>query len=137
MATMESEPAGAAAAAPAGSEAVDAALTKIAEENVQMEVVQGAVVLLGKVLANIVATPEEAKFRALKKANKQVAGKILPCRGALALCRTKNRLKVQYLSLTQYHPIIVQHKQERPFCTRTGSATQTGHPDRASLPTGE
>ena len=85
MATMESEPTGAAAAAPAGSEAVDAALTKIAEENVQMEVVQGAVVLLGKVLANIVATPEEAKFRALKKANKQVAGKILPCRGALAL----------------------------------------------------
>ena len=36
-------------------------------------------------MANIVATPAEAKFRKLKKENKLVAQKLLPCRGALAV----------------------------------------------------
>ena len=36
-------------------------------------------------MANIIATPAEGKFRKLKKENKLVAQKLLPCRGALAV----------------------------------------------------
>ena len=47
--------------------------------------VEAAIVLLLKVLGNIIATPDEPKFRKLKKTNKQVEAKILPCRGALQM----------------------------------------------------
>ena len=47
--------------------------------------VENAVKILGKVLCNIMASPEEEKFRKLKKTNKMVEGKLLPCRGAVQL----------------------------------------------------
>ena len=57
----------------------------MATENSTAEVVAAGVSVLSKVVANIVATPGEAKFRKLKKENKLVAQKLLPCRGALAV----------------------------------------------------
>ena len=47
--------------------------------------VEAAIALLLKVIGNIISTPAEPKFRKLKKTNKQVEAKILPCRGALQL----------------------------------------------------
>ena len=47
--------------------------------------VDAAVKVLQKVVGNIVANPGEAKFRRLKKTNKMVEGKLLPCRGAVQL----------------------------------------------------
>lgn len=41
--------------------------------------------LLGKLLGNIVGRPEEAKFRAVKKTNKTIQTKLLPCAGVLEL----------------------------------------------------
>jgi len=47
--------------------------------------VENAVKILEKVIGNIIGTPEEEKFRKLKKTNKMVEGKLLPCRGAVQL----------------------------------------------------
>ena len=84
--------AAAAAVDAAAAAAIDAALTKMMTENVNTplrvvgpELVENAVKVLTKVLANIVAEPGEEKFRRLKKANKMVQGKLLPCRGAVQL----------------------------------------------------
>jgi hypothetical protein len=72
--------------------AVDAALLSITTNNkssslriVPPDLVAAAVKLLTTVLQNVVKSPGEPKYRALKKANKHVAAKILPCRGALQL----------------------------------------------------
>ena len=96
--------ASAAASAPAAEPAaadftdIDAALAKITNDNVDTVagnryllrvvpagLVEGAVKVLVKVLGNIVTNPGEAKFRRLKKTNKMVEGKLLPCRGAVQL----------------------------------------------------
>ena len=72
--------------------AIDAAMLNMMTNNVSnpLRVVppgflEASIKLLQKVLANILADPTQAKFRSLKKTNKQVAAKILPCRGALQL----------------------------------------------------
>jgi hypothetical protein len=71
---------------------VDKAFDNINKNNISTpmrvvspEFVPEAVKLLQKILSTIVAKPSEPKFRSLKKTNKQVADKILPCRGALQL----------------------------------------------------
>ena len=64
---------------------VDAALAEIAYDNPSTQLVEAAVKLLSAVVANIVEAPDEPKFRALKKSNKQVEASLLPCRGAVAL----------------------------------------------------
>eukprot|EP01046_Picozoa_sp_COSAG06_P066990 COSAG06_NODE_17152_length_958_cov_1.440047_1_plen_318_part_11 len=72
--------------------AIDAAMLNMMTNNVSnpLRVVppgflEASIKLLQKVLANILAEPAEQKFRSLKKTNKQVAAKILTCRGALQL----------------------------------------------------
>jgi hypothetical protein len=64
---------------------VDAAFATMATAKQDMAVIDGATALLGKIVANILKSPGEEKFRALKKTNKQVAAVLLPCRGAVAL----------------------------------------------------
>ena len=71
---------------------VDEAFENINKNNISTAIrpvppdtVPNAVRLLEKVLGNVASSPQEAKFRSIKKANKQVAAKILPCRGALQL----------------------------------------------------
>ncbi len=64
---------------------VDVAVDKIVSDNASVDVIKSAVKLLGTVISNILKEPQEPKFRSLKKDNKAVAAKILPCRGALQL----------------------------------------------------
>jgi len=72
--------------------AIDAAMLNMMTNNVSNPLrvvppgfVEESIKLLLKVVGNILSNPAERKFRSLKKANKQVAAKILPCRGALQL----------------------------------------------------
>lgn len=64
---------------------VDVALEKIVKENACVEKIKNAVKMLTTVASNILKEPAEQKFRTLRKENKAVATKILPCRGALQL----------------------------------------------------
>ncbi len=73
------------AAAPVGYGDVDVAVDKIVSDNASGDTIKNAVKLLGTVISNILREPKEPKFRSLKKENKAVATKILPCRGALQL----------------------------------------------------
>jgi hypothetical protein len=97
-AAAAADAAGAAADATAAVESatyfaeIDDALAKIMTDNVNTPLrvvpaglVDAAVKVLQKVVGNIVANPGEAKFRRLKKTNKMVEGKLLPCRGAVQL----------------------------------------------------
>jgi hypothetical protein len=64
---------------------VDEALATIATAKQDKAIVEAATALLTKIVANILKSPDEDKFRQLKKTNKQVAASLLPCRGAVAL----------------------------------------------------
>eukprot|EP01043_Picozoa_sp_COSAG02_P071111 COSAG02_NODE_12865_length_1479_cov_62.097826_1_plen_375_part_10 len=64
---------------------VDVAVDKIVSDNASVDAIKNAVKLLGTVISNILKEPQAPKFRSLKKDNKAVATKILPCRGALQL----------------------------------------------------
>ena len=64
---------------------VDEALATMATAKQEAATVDAATALLAKIVGNIVKSPEEEKFRQLKKTNKQVAASLLPCRGAVAL----------------------------------------------------
>ena len=64
---------------------VDEAFATMATAKQDAAVVTAATALLTKIVANILKSPDEDKFRQLKKTNKQVAATLLPCRGAVAL----------------------------------------------------
>ena len=85
MAATSPTTAAAAAAAAAPFADVDVALRKMVTDNASSAVIAGAAKLLTAVVKNILSQPAEPKFRSLKKENKAVATKILPCRGALQL----------------------------------------------------
>ena len=64
---------------------VDEALATMVTAKQDAAIVEAATALLAKIVGNIVKSPDEEKFRQLKKTNKQVAASLLPCRGAVAL----------------------------------------------------
>ena len=72
-------------AAASAREKVDEALAAIAMAKQDKGIVEAATAMLSKIVANILKSPEEDKFRQLKTTNKTIAARLLPCHGAVAL----------------------------------------------------
>lgn len=63
---------------------MDSAIARLTAENSEA-VVRAAIALLVKIMSNIRDKPDVAKFRKIRKDNKQISGQVLVARGALAL----------------------------------------------------
>ena len=87
---------------------VDAALATMAKGNPSAGIIAAAVKVLTSVVKNILAAPAEPKFRTLKKKNKAVETKILPCRGALQLM-----ISVGFRSVTVGEDAVLALADER------------------------